>query len=142
MASPATTAPAAPPAQTDQIAAALNKLADLQQTILNNAPLRTLTFAEMIAREPKREMPFPLYQNGFRIDVDMLTDEQLALLPKLQVGRFYGRRIHVYRDSSPDRGWNLDYANKSLADRVELAKYGRDLTEILQRLTTETPDLT
>lgn len=126
----------------EQLAASQAKLTELQATEMANRPLKTITFAEMVSKEPRREMPFPVFQNGYRLDVDSLTDEQLALLPKLQDGRFFDRKIHVYRSAGPDREWHIDYANKSIEDRMNLKTYARDFTEMLQRLTTETPDLT
>lgn len=136
MASPATAPHTAAAPSTDE------RLAAILERMVDNAPVKRLTFDEWYERQPVREMPFPVYQNGYQLDADMLTDAQLALLPKLKVGRFFERRIHVYRDATPDRGWHITYPCKQLSDRMVISQYGRDFTEILQRLTTETPDLT
>jgi len=130
------------PASDDRIAQALELLARSNAAIVANTPVKKLTFAEWNELQPERIMPFPFYQNGIRVEEDQLTDAQLELLPKLKEGRFFDRRIHVYRDQTPDRGWHLSYATKDPTDRYEMKNYGRDLTEILQRLTSETPDLT
>lgn len=138
-----------PVTSNEDMAAVLKQLVQLQTKQQEieaeqraNAPLRTLSFAEWNARQPEREMPFPVFQNGFRLDADSLTDDQLTLIPKLQEGRFYGRRIHVWRDGTSDRAWHIDYSNKSIEDRMDFKNYGLDFTQILQRLTTEVPDLT
>jgi len=140
---PSTDKVSTPPATADdRIAAVLEQFTELRKLELANQPPRRLTYADVIEREAKRIMPFPFYQNGFRVDVDQLTDAQLALLPKLKAGYFHNRQIHVYRDATPDRGWHIDYPWKTAADKMAINLYGRDLTEILTRLTTEQPDLT
>lgn len=126
----------------ERLAAAMELMAQTQATTLANAPRRRLSFAEWQAKQPKHEMPFPVFQNGYRIEATQVTPAQIALLPKLREGRFFDRRIHVYRDQTPDRGWHIDYPNRAMSDRMTMSNYGRDLTEILQRLTTETPDIT
>jgi len=141
-------APATPTAE-ERFAAALETIAQSNAAaaqsnaaLLANQPRPRLTYGDLLAKRPKRVMPFHVFQNGFRLTVDKLTDEQLALLPKLKVGRFNNRMIHVYRDATPDRAWHIDYANKAPEQRMAFGKYaGRDFTEFLQRLTTETPDL-
>jgi hypothetical protein len=130
------------PTNDDRLTAVLEQLASLQQQQADNAPFRKVSYAEWLEKNPERKLPFPLHQNGFRISDDQVTDEQKDLLPKLKVGRFFDRRIHVYRDSTPDRGWHITYPCKSLSDRMVINGYARDFTELLQRLTTETPDLT
>jgi len=129
---------------------ALVSLAETQKAIIAQTPLRQLTYAEMIARDPVPEMPFPVFQNGFRLEAETLVSgytkdegvELLGLLHKLQVGRFFQRRIHVYRDQTPDHAWHIDYPNRSISDRMEIKNYGLHFLDILRRLTTETPDLT
>jgi hypothetical protein len=124
-----------------QLAAALQQLADIQTKQFAEAKRREgLSYDEYLELHPPRVMPCQLFQNGIQIAVEQLTDEQLALLPKLREGRFFNRKIHVYRDATPDRGWHIDWPRKSMADRMAIIEYGRDFTEILERLTTETPD--
>jgi hypothetical protein len=128
----------------NMIAEALNRLAETQAQLAAlqaRDRKRDLSYDDYLERQPKRVMPFQLYQNGIQVFVEQLTDAQLALLPKLQAGRFFDRKIHVYRDATPDRGWHIDWPRKSMSDRMAIAQYGRDLTEILQRLITEKPDL-
>jgi hypothetical protein len=122
--------------------AAIISLAETQKALVAQHPLRQLTYPEMLERDPEPVMPFPVFQNGFRLDATALDPEALALLHKLQVGRFFDRRIHVYRDQTPDHSWHIDYSNRSISDRMEIKNYGLTLTAILKRLTTETPDLT
>jgi hypothetical protein len=117
-------------------------LAQLTELTRQQMSRREPTYDEWLAKQPKRVLPFPLYMNGIRIEVDQLTDADLELLPKLQAGRFFDRRIHVYRDSTPDRAFHVDWPRKSMSDRMAITEYGRTFTEIIQRLTTEEPDRT
>lgn len=130
------------PTTESRLAEAIETLAKLQQTQADNAPRRRLTYAEWAARQPKHVMPFPVYQNGYKIFASQLPKEAIALLPALQEGRFFNRRIHVYRDQTPDRAWHIDYPSRQLTDRMTMSTYGADIVEILKKLTTETPDLT
>lgn len=139
------TPPAAPDSNT-LLADVLSRLADTQQQIADlqreQISKREPTFDEYLARNPKRVLPFPLYLGGIRIDADQVTDADLELLSNLQDGRFFDRRIHVFRDSTPDRSWHIDWARKSMSDRMMIMQYGSDFTAILRRLTTEAPDRT
>ena len=125
---------------------AIVQLAELQQEIRDNQPLRQRTFAEDQAKDPDPEMPFPLFQNGYRIEAHMLgannaeRREVLALVAQLQVGRFFDRKIHVYRDGSSDQAWHIDYDNRSISARMDLMQYGRNFPEILARLIADRPD--
>ena len=133
--------PTPTPDSTAVLASVLQQLADIQTKIqADNKRREGLTFDEYLELHPTRVMPCQLFMNGIQIMVEQLTEKELALLPKLQAGRFFDRKIHVYRDATPDRGWHIDWRRRDVSDRVAIMNYGRDLGEILERLTTETPD--
>jgi hypothetical protein len=126
----------------DRMLLALETLAKSNAAIVNNTPIHRLTFDEWLMKNPQPEMPFPVTLNGYRLEADMLDAEGLALLQKLQEGRFFNRRIHVYQDRGANRTWHIMWPGKTLSDRMTIMQYGVDLTAILRRLTTETPDIT
>jgi hypothetical protein len=135
------------PTAEERLAAAIELLAASNAAIVTNTPIHRLEFDEWLALHPQPKMPYTLVLNSRRVTPKQLTKEQLALLgtaakPGLQEGRFFNRRIHVWRDNTPDRVWHIKWPGKTMSDRMEMSNYGRDFTEILQRLTTETPDLT
>lgn len=134
---PATEKPTAD--STSLIADALSQLTELTRQQMSR---REPTYDEWLAKQPKRVLPFPLYMSGIRIEADQLTDADLELLPKLQAGRFFDRKIHVYRDATPERCFHIDWPRKSMSDRMTITQYGADFTAILRRLTTEEPDRT
>ncbi len=133
---------AQPDKATDRSTDALELMARILQKQEENAPRKKLSYAEYQLRHPHPEMPFPVYQNGYRVFATQLPKEAFPLLLKLQEGRFFGRFIHVYRDQTPDRAWHISYPSKQLTDRMKMQSYGSDIVEILQKLTTEKPDLT
>jgi hypothetical protein len=130
------------PESVDRSSEAIELMAEILRQQAANAPRRRLTYAEYAAKQPKHEMPFPVFQNGYKIFATQLPKDALELLPKLQEGRFFNRRIHVWRDSTPDRAWHIDYPSRQLTDRMTMSTYGGDIVAILKRLTTETPDIT
>lgn len=121
--------------------AALETIAQSNAAILANQTRKRLTFADLVARRPKREMPCVVYQNGMRLDESMLTDEALALLPKLRKGKFFGRLVTVHQDTGhDDMPWSINYPCQTLEQRIALANAVRgDFTEMLRRLTTDEP---
>jgi hypothetical protein len=132
----------AQPSHDERMLLAMEALAKSNATIVANTPIHRLTFDEWLAKHPQPTMPFPVLLNGYRLEADMLDAEGLGLLHKLQEGRFFGRRIHVYQDRGANRTWNITWPSKSLSDRMTIMQYGSDLTAILRRITTETPDIT
>ena len=129
------------PATDDRFAAALEAIAQSNAAILANQPRKRLSYGDWKASRPKRALPCVVYQNGMRLDETMLTDEQIALLPKLQAGKFLGRLVTVHRDMShPDMPWSISYACKTPEQRITLANAIRgDMTELLRRITTDEP---
>jgi hypothetical protein len=126
----------------DRSTEALEMMARILQNQQENAPRKKLSYAEYQLKHPHPSMPFPVYQNGYRIFAGQLPVAAFPLLHKLQEGRFFGRFIHVYRDQTPDRAWHISYPSKQLTDRMKMSTYGKDIVEILEKLTTDTPDLT
>jgi hypothetical protein len=115
----------------------------MAQLVANQPPI-TVSLAvqleERAAGKPK--MPCVLYQNGIRITDDMLTHEQCELLKALKPGWFFNRRVRVWRDlSQADAPWNIDYKNKGIQDRLEIANliYG-DFTNLLKHVATTEPE--
>ncbi len=126
----------------DRSTEALEMMAEILKQQAANAPRKRLSYAEYALKHPVPTMPFPVYQNGYKVFATQLPADAFPLLHKLQEGRFFNRFIHVYRDQTPDRAWHIDYPSRQLTDRLKMQAYGTDIVMILKRLTTETPDIT
>jgi hypothetical protein len=126
----------------DRSTEAIEMMAQLLKQQADNAPRRRLSYAEYAEKHPPRTLPFPVYQNGYKVFGTQIPQDGIDLLPKLQEGRFFNRFIHVYRDQTPDRAWHIDYPSRQLTDRLKMQSYATDIVAMLKRLTTETPDIT
>jgi hypothetical protein len=116
------------------IADALQKIATLQE----RQARQDQSFDDYLEKNPPKKLPFPLYLHDVKIDADSLTDADLELLPKLQEGRFFNGKIVVVRNHA-DGSWRIKWPRADMSERMTIAQYGRDFTEILQRITTEAP---
>jgi hypothetical protein len=88
------------------------------------------------------KMPVVLYQNGIRLTDDMVSHEQCELMKSMKPGWFFNRRVRVWHDlSHADAPWHIDYPNKSIQDRLEIANltFG-DFTNLLKTIATKEPD--
>ena len=108
-------------------------------------PPRALTFDEFKPVTPfnprgvkHRELPFPCFQNGSRMNADVLHDEEISLLGQLKPGRFCNGLVLVQeRDRNGQKEIHLHYANGTPDQRMALKGEARNLTELLRRCVDE-----
>lgn len=75
------------------------------------------------------------YQNGSPINVLMMTPEEIELVNQLKPGLYNKKKWRVTKESN--HGIGLWYSNKSIAQRTDVAKDARNLTEFLQKILLE-----
>lgn len=72
-------------------------------------------------------------QNGARVNIARLTDEELELINKLKPGRFFERRVEVVeRIENGERDIDIRYNNATNEQRMENKNLFRNLRELLQ----------
>lgn len=79
--------------------------------------------------KPKLKLKRKMYQHSIMIDPDVTSNEDIALLNKLKVGRFLDGWVRVYRRK--DNGIDIDYPVKTASQRMKLGV--RSFGELLQK---------
>lgn len=81
----------------------------------------------------KRKLGRKFYQNGFLLDINKLTDEEIALLNKLPAGRFMDGLVSVLEvRKGQETAVNIVYDNSNQDKRFELKNYFRNFREMLK----------
>lgn len=75
------------------------------------------------------------YQNGGRVNELMLMPEEIVLIAQLKPGLYNKKKWRVTKE--PNHGIGLSYSNKSIAQRTDVMKDARSLTEMLQKIILE-----
>lgn len=109
------------------------------------APPRSLTIDEFVPRtafnptgKRNRELPFTVYQNDHRLNVDFLHDEEIALLPHLKPGKFIEGLVTVSEtDQGGQKVMHIRYKNGNRDQAMELKGHARNFTAILKRCVNE-----
>ena len=81
-------------------------------------------------------LKFPFfYQNGGRVNPDLMTDDEISLVNQLKPGRYFGGKWEVRKRR--DKSLDLIYPNGTIAARMDLAREAGSITGMLQRILTE-----
>lgn len=81
----------------------------------------------------KRKLRRKMYQNGFLLDINKLTDKEIALLDRLAPGSYIDGLVSVVEvTKGRDTKVNIIYDNSSGDKRSELKNHFRNFTELLR----------
>lgn len=128
----------APITQND-LARSQMQLAGAIQTLADSQPVKRVPWAKFKTRSPfnptgnkRRKLTRRIYQNGYPVMIKKLFDEEIAMLNKLESGRYMEGLVTVVQVQT---GGNTDlhivYNNKSFDQRLALKSNFRNLREML-----------
>jgi hypothetical protein len=135
-----------PDISTHDLAAAVHALAKGQETLINSQ-VRKVPFANHKPRssfnptgKKRRKLTRRCYQNGYPMNINLLHDEEIELLNRLQAGKYLNGLVTVrVEDKGAESALNIIYRNKSVDERFALKNEFRDLREFLRRADKEGP---
>ena len=138
-------APAEPALPTDTISR--TDLTSLVQSIQAMTPTRKVLYSEFKSRSPfnpsgkrSRKLTRTYFQNGARLNVALLLDEEIKLLGLLQPGHYIGKLVTV-RVSEGSAGAldvvRIEYPNKTHDQRMVLASKVQSFVSLLQQVVAE-----
>lgn len=140
------------PATIEQIVQLLGAATGLQNEALvrafseamrSNAPKRKITIGEYDPRSPwhpKKANSVVLtrlcFQNGFALNPDQLSNNEITLLNKIdRSGRYIERLVEVIlRDDSAEDVVEIRYRNKTADQRNDIARHCRSLEDMLTQI--------
>lgn len=123
-----------------------SQLADaIVSAVRETQPPRKITFAERKARSPfnpsgnkKRVLSRVMYQNGTRLMVNRLHDEEISLLNQLKPGKFVNGLVTVVeKDKGAEQEIHIFYKSALPDDRMALKGEVKDFKEMLRRCVSE-----
>lgn len=86
----------------------------------------------------KRVLKRKMYQNGFPLNVNILTDEEISLLNQIKPGRYIKGLVSVFQTyKGSDTLVNIVYVNKTVDQRFALKDEFRNLGEMLKLIVEE-----
>jgi hypothetical protein len=139
------------PAQLELIAAVVAKavaasgnssaetLAQIVERMEANAPIRKVTYAELISKRPKRpKLAREYYQHTRRISERQISDQEIALLNQITPGKYIDGLVAVTeRGSAADPQIYIDWDCKTADQRMTLAAKAPSFYAILKRIVEE-----
>lgn len=125
-------------------AATSTDIRSLVESIKELTPPRKVRFNEYKTRSPfnptgnrKRKLDRICFQNGARINVALLFDEEIKLLNTLPEGRFIDQLVTVRKDagSGGDKDKiHIEYANRTHDQRITFAEHVRSFVGLLRQI--------
>jgi hypothetical protein len=76
-----------------------------------------------------------LYQNGSRVNPDMMSEEEISLVNQLKPGRYNKRKWEVVKRR--DKSIDIRVPNKTLQQRMTLKGEAKDFAAIVQKILLE-----
>lgn len=125
----------------------VSDLAALISAVKEQAPVKKVLFHERKRQTPfnpkgikNRKMKRGVYVNNYRVNINMLFDEEIELYNKLSEGKYCSGLVTVrltpQTGDTPDR-LDILYANKTPEQRLNNAKEWRNNIEMLRRCVAE-----
>ena len=122
-------------------------LTALVQSIQAMTPKRKVLFSEFKTKSAfnpsgnkSRTLTRRAYQNGARIQIDTLFDEEIKLLNTLPEGRFIDQLVTVRKvqgsNGSQDQ-IHIEYANRTHDQRIAISERIRSFVSLLRQIHTE-----
>lgn len=111
---------------------------------------KKVTFGRFDPRTPfhpkKAEVPRltrVCFQNGRRMNPELLHDEEIRLLNKIhRGGRYIGKRVHVViRDEGDDASLDLQYRDQTADQRFDNKSSWIDMKEMLTKILAEQTEI-
>jgi hypothetical protein len=104
---------------------------------------RKVSFAEHAAnkklKNPKHKLQRPMFQNGWLLDAEALSNQEIDLLNAVGPGRYIDGLVEVVeKDKGSNRELHINYASKTIDQRMQLASHGvNSFAALLKRIVTE-----
>jgi len=125
----------------------INKaLVETMQAVVNSQPVKRVPWAKFKTKSSfnptgnrKRKLDRRFYQNGNRVFVPVLHDEEIALLNQIEPGTYIKGMVKVFEQ---DNGTNTDLHivyKTGKEHQLANSQEWRSLTEMLKRCVTEGP---
>lgn len=138
--------PATGPSQ-GELAQAILALTQSQKAFIDAQPVKKVPFAKVKSRSPfnptgrrGRKLLRRCFQNGYRMPVDKLHDEEISLLNQIQPGRYINGLVVVkVQEVGMETDLHIMYKNKTIDQRLANKGEWRDLREMLRRILSEGP---
>lgn len=122
-------------------------LRGLVESIRDMTPKRKVLFSEFKTRSTfnptgskSRKLVRTTYQNGQRLNIALLFDEEIKLLNGLKPGRYIDGLVTVKltegRGGNVDK-LNIEFANSTHDQRIDLAGHVRSFVHMLRQITEE-----
>jgi hypothetical protein len=101
----------------------------LAKAVAELAPRKFVQFGRHDARtvfnptgKRNRQLTRPTFQNGYRVQVDTCSDEEIALFDQLKPGSYLNKLIRVILIDDQDGGQlHINYPNKTADQRMQVA---------------------
>lgn len=79
----------------------------------------------------KPKLKRKMYQHGILMDPDILSVEEIELLNKIKIGRFFGGWVKVFRRK--DHGIDIDYPVRTASQKMKSSGMFRTLAELASK---------
>jgi hypothetical protein len=139
-----TTDPANAPVTAGQLGA-------LVESIQAMTPKRKVLFSELKPKSPfnpkgvrHRKLARTVLQNGNRLNVKQLFDEEIRLLNELRPGIYVNKKVSVHLIEGTEGNVDtllINYKNKTHDDRLAMKEEVRSFVALLRRIVDESKDI-
>lgn len=84
-------------------------------------------------RNKVQRLQRPAFQNGYPVNPDGLSDATIQKLAELTTGKYLGGVITIHVDDSAERATNINYRNKTMAERFEMQRQVSSFSDMIDK---------